>query len=42
VSECSGTRLFGGHKVFGKGAVALKQFPLPPHSVLVFSMQMWK
>lgn len=34
VTECSGTKMFGGFGKFGARAVASKIFELPPHSLI--------
>lgn len=39
---CSGVQLFGGFKLFGKGAAIQKQFPLPTHNKFVLRFQFWK
>ncbi|CAK64683.1 unnamed protein product (macronuclear) [Paramecium tetraurelia] len=42
VTECSGTKMFGGFNKFGAKAVASKVFELPPHSLINLKLQFWK
>ncbi|CAK94526.1 unnamed protein product (macronuclear) [Paramecium tetraurelia] len=42
VTECSGTKMFGGFGKFGARAVASKAFELPPHSYINIKLQFWK
>lgn len=42
ITECSGTKMFGGFGKFGAKAVASKIFELPPHSSINLKLQFWK
>lgn len=42
VTECSGTKMFGGFNKFGARAVASKIFELPSHSLINLKLQFWK
>ncbi|CAD8148553.1 unnamed protein product [Paramecium pentaurelia] len=39
---CSDATVFGGPKVFGKGAIVTRQFQLPPHFQIKISVEVWK
>lgn len=42
ITECSGTKMFGGLGKFGTRAVAMKQFAIPPHSSITLEFDFWK
>lgn len=42
VTDCSGTKMFGGFGKFGAGATATKVFELPPHHTIYLKLQFWK
>ncbi|CAD8071148.1 unnamed protein product [Paramecium sonneborni] len=42
ITECGGTFMFGGFRVFGSRTTVSKVFQLPPHSLINIKVQFWK
>lgn len=38
ITECSGTKMFGGFGKFGARAVAMRTFELPPHHTVILKL----